>query len=310
MNRPTHKLLMNDYLNYFQHSPQSQAMRKSSLKYFFERKYYGYIAKKWKQNKFGHVFDITTKELKEYFTWLKNLENLSIETKKGKWAILSSFLNSIMEDYPEEFLIKIPSKTVNWIGSNGNKTKKKEIFTKSELEQILNYIKPRNLKYYLIFSLFAETGMRKGELINIQYPDVNIEKRYIMTTGKEDECVYYFSRGLARFLDIYLNNRKTISIKDKTLFLTNRFTKYSNRPFNLYLKEVCKKLGIGKNITCHAFRRSLNQHRYDMGCSNEDRKILLNHSVRDVNVENYLVIDYKRFIVLYDQYNPYKEIQI
>ena len=130
MNRPTNNKLIKDYLNYFQHSPQSQAMRKSSLKYFFPKFNYN-----------GHVFDITTKRLKEYFTWLKNLENLSVETKKGKWNILTSFLNSVMEDYPEDFLIKIPTKTVNWLGSNGNNGKKKEIFTKNELERILNYIK-------------------------------------------------------------------------------------------------------------------------------------------------------------------------
>ncbi|MFW9971150.1 MAG: tyrosine-type recombinase/integrase [Candidatus Odinarchaeota archaeon] len=301
MNRPTNNKLIKDYLNYFQHSPQSQAMRKSSLKYFFSKEHFNYN---------GHIFEITTKKLKEYFTWLKNLEDLSIETKKGKWNILSSFLNSTMEDYPEEFLVKIPGKTVNWIGSNGNKSKEKEIFTKNELEQILNYIKPRNLKNYLIFRLFAETGMRKGELINIEYPNVNTEKRTITTIGKRGEKVYYFSKDLSRFLEIYLNNRKNISIKDKTLFLTNRFTKYSNRAFNLYLKKVCNSLGIEKTITCHTFRRSLNQHRYDINCSNEDRKILLNHSVRDVNVENYLIIDYKRFIALYDQYNPYKELNL
>lgn len=299
MNPPTNSKLIKDYIKYFQHSPQSQAMRKSSLKYFFSKFNYN-----------GHVFDITTKKLKEFFTWLKNLVDLSVETKKSKWNILTSFLNSIMEDYPEDFLIKIPSKTVNWLGANGNKTKKKEIFTKNELELVLSYIKPRNLKYYLIFRMFAETGMRKGELINIEYPNVNIEKRYIETIGKRGVKIYYFSRELTRFLEIYLNNRKNISVKDKTLFLTNRFTKYSNRPFNLYLKTVCEKLGIEKTITCHTFRRSLNQHRYDMECPNEDRKILLNHSVRDVNIENYLVIDYKRFVGLYDRYNPYKELNI
>ncbi|KKL07152.1 hypothetical protein LCGC14_2588880, partial [marine sediment metagenome] len=83
---------------------------------------------------------------------------------------------------------KIPSGTVSWLGANGNKRKEKEIIAKLELEQILNYIKPRNLKYYLIFSLFAETGMRKGELINAKYTELNPEERFLNSLkGKKDE---------------------------------------------------------------------------------------------------------------------------
>lgn len=310
MNKPTHHELIEDYLNYYQHSKHSQNMRKSSLAYFFQRKYYGYIAQNWKQNKLGHIFDITTKELKNYFLWLKNLENLSIQTKRNKWAILTSFLNFTMEDF-EEFLIKIPTRTVNWLGSNGNGKKEKEILTFEEIEQILQYLKPRNLKHYLIIRLLLETGMRKGELINAEYTSLNTEKRYIKSKGKRDEVVYYFSKDLAKWLKIYCTKRRELNIEDKTLFLTNRFHKYSDRTFNLILQRTCKKIGIEKQITCHCFRRTINTYRKTkLNCNLEDRKILLNHKVRDVNTNNYIQLDYIQYLRLYDTFNPYKELNL
>ena len=292
--------LINAYLNNYQHSKQSQNQRKSSLKYFFDKECFNYQ---------GHIFKITTPKLKEYFVWLKNLDTINITTKKNKWNILVSFLNYTMEDQ-EEFLIKIPQKTISWRGSNGNRKEVKEIASKEELEQLLQHFKLFNFKHYLIFRLLIETGMRKGELINAKYSDLNIEKRYIRTTGKTEDVAYYYSKELAHFLKQYLNEREKISLNNDTLFLTNRLEKYSNRPFNLLLKNACKILGIEKNITCHTFRRTINTFRKKIGCSNEDRKILLNHKVNDVNIASYLIYDHKEYLSLYDKFNPYENLNL
>ena len=292
--------LINTYLNNYQHSIQSQNQRKSSLKYFFDRECFNYQ---------GHIFKITTLKLKEYFVWLKNLDTINITTKKNKWNILISLLNYTMEDH-EEFLIKIPQKTINWRGSNGDRKQIKEIASKEEIEQILQHFKMFNFKHYLIFRLLIETGMRKGELINAKYNDLNTEKRYIRTMGKTEDVAYYYSKELALFLKQYLNEREKISLNNDTLFLTNRLEKYSNRPFNLLLKNACKILGIEKNITCHTFRRTINTFRKKIGCSNEDRKILLNHKVNDVNIESYLIYDHEEYLELFDKYNPYENLNL
>ena len=311
--------LIDAYLNNYQHSKQSQNQRKSSLKYFFGVDHFNgtdieyfipsdnciNIVKI--PNK--DIFDITTPILKEYFVWLKNLDTINITTKRNKWNILISFLNYTMEDH-EEFLIRIPQKTVNWRGCNGNGKEVKEIATTEEIEQILQHFKLYNFKHYLIFRLLIETGMRKGELINAKYGDLNIEKRYIRTTGKTEDVAYYYSKELAHFLKQYLNEREKISLDNKILFLTNRIEKYSNRIFNILLKNACKKLGIEKNITCHTFRRSINTYRKKMGCNLEDRKILLNHKVNDVNIESYLIYDHEEYLALFDNNNPYENLNL
>ncbi len=309
--------IINVYLNNYQHSKQSQNQRKSSLRYFFdkseviEKEINGKLSKK-KLMRFGysgHVFEITTSILKEYFVWLKNLETINITTKRNKWNILISFLNYTMEDH-EKFLIKIPQKTINWRGCNGDHKEIKEIASKEEIEQILQHFKLYNFKHYLIFRLLIESGLRKGELINAKYTDLNVKKRYIRTIGKTEGVAYYYSKELAHFLKQYLNERKKISLDNEILFLTNRREKYSNRAFNLLLKNACKKIGIEKNITCHTFRRTLNTYRKKIGCSNEDRRILLNHKVKDVNLESYVIYEHEEYLALFDKYNPYESLNL
>ena len=47
-----------------------------------------------------------------------------------------------------------------------------------------------------------------------------------------------------------------------------------------------------------------------MGCPSEDRKILLNHKVKDVNIESYVKLNYEEYLQLYDDWYPYNDIQI
>jgi len=305
LNKPANQELINHYLAFYQHSKQSVKMRKSSLKYFFNSKNFNYQ---------GHIFDLTTQILKNYFKYLKNLDSVNITTRKNKWRILTSFLEFTKEDYSEKynFYIVIPNKTINWEGSKNKKTpinsNKKVYATKEELKRILEYFETRNFKHYLIFRTLIETGMRKGELINAKMNELNLEEQYLNTMkGKTGEKYYFFSKELAMLLKMYLNERKGINTNLECLFLTKKFKKYNEKHFNTILKEAYKKISITKRITCHTFRRTINDLRKDMECPNEDRKILLGHKT-DVNVESYTSSDIKKLRNLTNKWNPYKDL--
>ena len=306
MNKPANQELVNHYLSFYQHSKQSVKMRKSSLKYFFNNKNFNYQ---------GHIFDLTTQILKNYFKYLKNLDSVNITTRKNKWRILTSFLEFTKEDYSEKynFFIVIPKKTINWEGSKNKKapikSNKKVYATKEELKRILEYFETRNFKHYLIFRTLIETGMRKGELINAKISELNLEKQYLNTMkGKTGEKYYFFSEELPKLLKMYLNERKGINTNLECLFLTKKFKKYNDKRFNTILKEAYKKINITKRITCHTFRRTINDLRKDMECPNEDRKILLGHKTLDVNVESYTSSDFKKLRNLANKWNPYKDL--
>lgn len=305
MNVPTNQEIIESCLNHYRDSKQSVKTRKSSLNYFFNPEYFGY-----KEN----IFDIDTDILIDYFDYLKHLETISLGTKKTKWALLKSFLNFTMEYYRKyNFVVVIPKHSINWNGivHKKSKTNKNVVMSIEEIDSILNYLKLRNFKYYLIFRIFSETGIRKGGLIAIDINGVNIKKRYIETIEKfTQEKVYYISKELATFLELYIKERKLKDVETEALFLSSYSKRYRERQFNQYLKAVLKDLKIKKNITCHTFRRSLNTFRKIMGCPGEDRKILLNHKVKDVNLESYVKLNYKQYLELFDKWYPYKNIQI
>lgn len=305
--RPTNQKIIDNYLNFYKHSRQSIKMRESSLKYFFGKDFFNYQ---------GYIFDITTQILKKYFVYLKNLDSVSIQTRRNKWSILTSFLNFTMEDYPEDFLIKIPSKTINWNGYIPKKTRintnKDVIADKEEIQKILNYFIENNFKHYLIFRTFVDTGMRKGELTNALYTYVNLKYRHFhIKIGKTGEKIYNFSEDLKKKLEIYLDERKKVNVNNNYLFLTKALKKYNNRTFNLILGIAKRKLNINKNITCKTFRSTLNTLRKkEMGCSNENAKRLLGHKSTDVNINSYTKYDYIDLMNLYDDFYPYQTLNL
>ena len=283
-------------------SKASANMRRSSLTYFFSMKHFGYES---------HVSDIEKYTLMDYFNFLKQDVGIAIKTKINKWSILKSFLEYLMEYY-DDFIVKIPARTINWgIQHKKPNSNRKVYATIEEIQQILNYFKINNFKHYLIFRGFAELGWRKGGCINAKYEDVNIKGRYIETIEKTGEKVYYFSREFAKLLEIYIEERKKLKTTYKNLFISQHKKPYSERPFNKILKQVLEKLGIEKNITCHTFRRSLNNLRKkQMKCNNEDAKILLGHKLRDVNIISYTEEKKEVFLEMFDKYNPYQNLSI
>ena len=306
MNRPSNSTLIKDFLNFYIHSQQSIKMRKSSLNFFFSEDYFGYNS---------HIFDIDTRTLKKYFIFLKNYDEVSIQTRKNKWHILTSFLNFSMEDY-EEFNITIPKRSINWNGALPKEKKiisnKDVVASKEEIELILNKLKVNNFKHYLIFRILAETGMRPGELREAKIISFKKEYRHLhIKKGKTGEKIYNISKQLCNELEQYVESRKSENTTEPYMFLTKFLKKYGNRAFNLILKRYLNLLGIKKNITCKTFRITLNTLRKkEMGCDNDTAKELLGHKTNDVNIKHYTKYDYTDLIELYDRYDPYKYLKL
>jgi len=312
MKRPTNEEIMGRFLNHYRASKQSVNVRISSLQYFFGEKYFHYD---------GHVFDINKRDLVDYFDYLNHKEDISLKTKMARWSMVKSFLHFTMEYY-DGFSVLIPKYMVKWKTIHKDPNSNKDVvLTIEEVKTILDYLKLHNYQYYLIFRVFAETGMRKGGVLNIDCDNVNVEKRFIETREKTGKVVYYMSKELAKFLEIYLKERKRKETPSNALFISMQLKRYHTRAFNKYLNGqisrgkvvydgIMEKVGIDKHVTCHTFRRTLNTLRKVMGCSNEDRKILLNHKVQDVNVDSYLKLNYEQYIELFDKWNPFQDVQL
>ena len=266
MTEITNQQIIDRYLKRFSHSKKSQSTRKYALEYFFRSDNFGYN---------GHVFNITKRDVIDYFDYLNHLDTIALQTKINKWMIFRSFLQFIMEYY-DDVVIVIPRYSTQWKPIHKKPdTNKDVVMTKEEVKTILDYTYYNNYNYYIFFRLLAETGMRIGEFLNLDCEDVNVKKRYVEAEGKTGRKVYYFSEGLARHLEIYLKERMSKETDSNALFLSIQKKRYTLRTINHYISNCVIRLDIEKRISCHTFRRTLNTLRKKMGCPKEDRKILL-----------------------------------
>lgn len=297
LNKLTNEDLIEKYLSYFKHSNQSMATRKSAINYFIKK--FGF-----KKN----LLDIEKKNLIDYFNYLNQSNELSLSSKRLKWTILKNFIE-FCNDYYENIIEKaiiLPKFTIKWKlihkDSNSNKD---VVATETELKQILDYFEITSNRNYLIFKIFTETGMRIGELENIDYDNIDTEKRIIETKGKTGKKAYYITKRTNERMKYFIGNRRKLNLETKALFLSSHLKRMSKRNIQKILCNAVKHLKIEKEITAHTFRRTINTYRKKMGCSLEDRKVLLNQKVSDVNFESYVKLKYNDFIELYDKWYPY-----
>ncbi len=297
----TNETVIARFLKRFEHSKDSRFGRKYCLQYFFQARYFGYK---------GHVFDVKKSDLIDYFDYLNHLKTLSLRTKINKWVNLCSFLQFVMEYY-DGFVVVIPRMCVSWMPTHKEPDSNKDVvLTQEEVKRLLDYNQNWNYQYYLMIRLFAETGMRAGEFLSVNVEDVNEEQRFATVVGKTGRNAYYFSRGLARHLALYLKERATVETDCPALFLTNQKTRYARRSINNYIHHCAKRIGINKRVSTHTFRRTINTLRKKMGCPTEDRRILICHKVTDVNYQCYVKLNYDDYVKLYDKWNPYKNLQL
>jgi len=299
MTEITNQQIIDRYLKRFSHSKKSQSTRKYALEYFFRSDKFGYS---------GHIFNISKRDVIDYFDYLNHLDTIALQTKINKWMIFRSFLQFIMEYY-DDVVIVIPRYSTQWKPNHKKPDSNKDVvMTKEEVKMILDYMYYNNYNYYIFFRLLAETGMRIGEFLNLDCEVVNVKKRYVEAEGKTGRKVYYFSEGLANHLTIYLKERMSKETDSKALFLSIQKKRYALRTINNYIRNCVIRLDLEKRISTHTFRRTLNTLRKRMGCPKEDRKILLCHKVSDVNFSCYVKLNYYDYIQLYDKWNPYKNI--
>jgi len=291
--------IVDRYLGRFSHSILSQRSRKYGLWYFFDSRYFGYEK---------HVFEIKKRDTVDFFDYLNQLDKISFQTKVNKWNIFRSFLQFVMEYY-EDFLIIFPRYCVNWRPVHKKPVSNKDVvMTREDVKRILDYSYNYSYYYYLIFRLLAETGMRIGEFLGIDCEHLNVERRYVETEDKTGRNIYYFSKGLADHLTLYMKERELKQNRCKALFLFVQGGRYTRRPINRYIRKTVSRVGIDKWISSHTFRKTINTLRKKMGCPRKDRKVLLWHKVSDVNYQCYVKLNYDDYIQLYDKWNPYKNI--
>jgi len=214
------------------------------------------------------VREISTDDLRNYLAGYQKERNSSKVTIDNMRRIFNSFFGWL-ED--EDYILKSPVRRIRKI-----KTDKpiKETFTDEGLELLRDAcVEIRDLA---MIDLLASTGIRVGELVQLNREDVNFHERECVVLGKgNSERVAYFDARTKIHLLNYLGSR---SDSNPALFvsLSAPHERLMIGGVETRLREIGKLADMQK-VHPHKFRRTLATRAIDKGMPIEQVQRLLGH---------------------------------
>lgn len=226
------------------------------------------------------VRKITTEQLREYLTGYQKINNCGKSTVDNIRRNISSFFSWLEE---EDHILKSPMRRIHKIKM---KTKVKETISDEDIERLRDYCEVA--RDIAIIDLLYSTGIRVGELVNLDIKDINFEERECIVYGKgEKERRVYFDAKAKLHLQNYISSRKD---NNPALFVTldapHERLKISG--VEIRLRELGRKLNLTR-IHPHKFRRTMATRAIDKGMPIEQVQKLLGHSQIDTTMHYAIV---------------------
>lgn len=233
------------------------------------------------------VREISTDDLRGYLANYQKKRGSSKVTIDNIRRIFSSFFGWL-ED--EDYILKSPVRRIHKV-----KTDKpiKETFSDESLEILRDACE--EIRDLAMVDLLASTGMRVGELVNLNREDVNFHERECVVFGKggSERMVYFDARTKIHLLN-YLDSREdnnpslfvSLPLPHERLLIGGVETR---------LREIGTRADMQK-VHPHKFRRTLATRAIDKGMPIEQVQRLLGHvkidttmhyaMVNQINVKN------------------------
>ncbi|SRX54156.1 site-specific tyrosine recombinase/integron integrase [Aequorivita sp. CIP111184] len=145
------------------------------------------------------------------------------------------------------------------------------------IEEIVNLIQAtKNLKHRVIISMLYASGLRIGELLNLELKDFDFIRNQLHIRGGKGRKDRY--TNIAQTLHPMLKNYYK-TYKPKVYFIENpNGGQYSPASVRSFLKRSCKLAGIKKAITPHSLRHCYATHLLEHGTDIRYIQELLGHS--------------------------------
>lgn len=226
------------------------------------------------------VNSIETEDLRNYLSEYQSKNNCSKVTIDNVRRILSSFF-AWLED--EDYIMKSPVRRIHKVKATQTV---KETYTDEELEEMRDAcIEVRDLA---MVDFLASTGVRVGELVNLDRVDIDMQERSCVVLGKGGkEREVYFDARTKIHLQNYLNSRTD---NNPALFvsLLRPYDRLKISGVEIRLRELGKRINI-KKIHPHKFRRTMATKAIDKGMPIEQVQVLLGHRKIDTTLQYAMV---------------------
>ncbi len=223
---------------------------------------------------------ITTEEIRSYLSDYQQINNCSKVTVDNVRRNISSFFSWLEE---EDYILKSPMRRIHKIKT---KQQVKEIISDEVIERLRdNCACSRDLA---MIDLLYSTGIRVGELVNLNIDDIDFEARECIVFGKGDKerKVYFDAKAKLHLLE-YLENRND---DNPALFVTldSPYNRLKISGVEIRIRELGKKLNLSR-IHPHKFRRTMATRAIDKGMPIEQVQKILGHSQIDTTMQYAMV---------------------
>ena len=223
---------------------------------------------------------ITTDDMRSYLVDYQKINNCGKVTVDNVRRNISSFFSWLEE---EDYILKSPMRRIHKIKT---KTVVKEVISDETIELMRDHC--TKIRDVAMIDMLYSTGIRVGELVNLNISDVNFQQRECIVYGKGDkERRVYFDAKTKIHLQRYLNSRND---NNPALFVTldaphNRL-KISG--VEIRLRKLGRSLGLSR-IHPHKFRRTMATSAIDKGMPIEPVQKILGHSQIDTTMQYAIV---------------------
>lgn len=229
-------------------------------------KYYREILEKFIKDIDKTIKEITTDEIRHYLTNYREERGCSLTSIDNIRRVFSSFFKWL-ED--EDYINKSPIRRIHKIKTL---TQVKEPFTDEEIEKMREGCK--TIRDLAIIELLYSTGIRVGELINLNIKDMNFAERSCIVLGKGNkQREVYFDIRTKLHLEEYL---KTRDDDNPALFVSRNkpHQRLTSATIEFFIRDLGRSLNIEK-AQPHKFRRKMATVAIDKGMAIEEVQRLL-----------------------------------
>lgn len=208
--------------------------------------------------------DIDTTDVRLYIEWAVGTLNYAVSTHRQMVSGLRHFAYLYPDCSINPEAINMPSKD-------------KKLPVILSIEEVLKLIQvTKNLKHRAIISMLYGSGLRIGELINLELKDFDFHRNQLHIINAKGRKDRYAS--IAEALHPMLKNYYA-TYTPKVYFIENpKGGKYSPESIRSFLKRSCKLAGIKKQITPHSLRHCYATHLLENGTDIRYIQELLGHS--------------------------------
>jgi integrase/recombinase XerD len=223
---------------------------------------------------------ISTDDMRSYLSQYQEWNGCSKVTVDNVRRNISSFFSWLEE---ENYILKSPMRRIHKIKTN---QQVKEIITDEDIERLRDSCSCK--RDLAMIDLLYSTGIRVGELVNLNISDVDFEARECVVFGKGGkERKVYFDAKSKLHLQAYLSSRVD---DNEALFVTLDAPHDRLKISGVEIRM--RSLGRSNNMTRihpHKFRRTMATRAIDKGMPIEQVQRILGHSQIDTTMHYAIV---------------------